>query len=52
MTETGDHGCTLLVRRSTAIGFLQLSEDLGFSKDHRLQATCQAEEVTYGLCVM
>ena len=52
MTETGDHGCTLLVRRSTTIGILQLSEDLGFSKDHRLQPTSQAEEVAYGLCVM
>ena len=52
MTETRDHGCTLLVSRSTTIGFLQLSEDLGFSKDHRLQPTSQAEEVAYGLCVM
>ena len=52
MTETRDHGCTLLVRRSTTIGFLQLSEDLGFSKDHGFQSTSQAEEVTYGLRVM
>ena len=52
MTEARDHGCTLLVSRSTTIGFLQLSEDLGFSQDHRLQPTSQAEEVAYGLRVM